>query len=157
MADSRRAHVQDALTRIYTANKDRLYALGFALTADKGLAEDVVHDVYAPVLTHAVENYVWGWPMPSTDTSLLPPENGPWGRLVGAVHRYPTEEMRLYYNPARDYILEDAAWRKVTEYARTAQGQWHARKMVGPSDIVFIHVDTGREIPGRLFDPDSIR
>ena len=57
--------------------------------------------------------------------------------------------------------------RQVLEYAQTPQGQWYARKTqkeicysrsgAGRSKaITLIHLDTEREIPDELFDPDSI-
>ena len=38
------------LKREYMANRDRLFSLAFALTGDEGMAEDVVHDVFASLV-----------------------------------------------------------------------------------------------------------
>ena len=55
---------------------------------------------------------------------------------------------------------------KVLEYAKTAEGQWYAKKILSefktnrfddPSkSIVIIHLDTSRDIPDALLDPESI-
>lgn len=56
--------------------------------------------------------------------------------------------------------------RRVIDYAKTEQGQWYAKKIhtdrassrtrEPATDVTIIHLDTTRQIPDELLDPDSI-
>ncbi len=46
---------------------------------------------------------------------------------------------------------------RVVEYGQTPQGQWYAKKIVKAGRaIVVIHLDTERDIPDELMEPDSV-
>jgi hypothetical protein len=76
--------------------------------------------------------------------SLLPEQEGQWGKLVGIQNHDGPKLQRWYFNPDRDYVCEKAevehssvheSWpgktnsRQVLEYAKTPGGRWFRKRL----------------------------
>ncbi len=109
------------------------------------------------------------------------PQRMEWS--LNASHDYIVEDDETVSNPDeapwqtdKDWLkgvklnaFQEQRWsesRQVLEYARTAQGQWYAKKILGTRSssqadtskpMWIVHLDTEREIPNDLFDQAKVK
>jgi hypothetical protein len=94
--------------------------------------------------------------------------HAPWledpSRLAAA--NYEKEAKKFLTTPAKMADYRRRGTEEITDYGRTKNGRWYARRVVNESQdnlrnrlsrtLTIVHLDTEREIPERLLDPSTV-
>ena len=111
-----------------------------------------------------VEHYTWSWPPSRKKGLMLPPKDGPSGRLIGQEQNtqglvregdivvFPTRTRR-YWNPRRDYVQEEverlsdvqAPWQKDKDWMKDADPELIKKKWLSAASKIKEYRSTSTE------------